>query len=79
MASITLTGVPDSLKERLENVAGRNRRSLSQQALLLLERGLAEEPTGFDEAYQRFRDKHGPSPLQRGDLKGLRSGREGQR
>lgn len=79
MTSITLTGVPDSLKERLENVAGRNRRSLSQQALLLLEGALAEKPDGFDEAYQRFREKHGPSPLQRDDLKGLRSEREGQR
>lgn len=74
MVSITLTGLPDTLKERLEKVADRNRRRLSQQSLLLLERGPAKEPAGFGEAYQRFREEHGPSPLQRGDLEDLRSG-----
>ena len=82
MASITLKGVPDSLKERLEKGADRNRRSLSQQALLLLQRSLAEEPGGFQDGFhkacRRFRDEHGPSPLRRGDWEGLRSGRQGR-
>jgi len=78
MASITLKGIPDKLKKRLQKLADQERRSLNQQAILLLEWAVAEEPTGFERAYQRFRDKHGPSSLQAGDLDGLRSGEEGR-
>lgn len=78
MASITLKGIPDTLKERLEELADRERRSLNQQAILLLERALAEEPTGFERAYRQFRDEHGPSPLEKGDLNDLRSPDEGR-
>ena len=77
MASITLKGLPDELKGRLEEIADRERRSLNQQAILLLERAVAEEWAGFDRAYRRFRKKRGPSPLEEGDLEGLRSGKEG--
>ena len=78
MASITLKGIPDKLKKRIQKLADQERRSLNQQAILLLERAVAEEPMGFERAYQRFRDKHGPSPLQAGDLDGLRSEEEGR-
>jgi hypothetical protein len=33
MASITLKGLPGSLKEKIEEMADRERRSLSQQAI----------------------------------------------
>lgn len=78
MASITLKGIPDELKERIQELADRERRSLNQQAILLLERAAREEPTGFDRAYQRFREKRGPSLLEKGDLEGLRSEEEGR-
>jgi len=80
MASITLKGLPDELKGRIEEMAERERRSLNQQAIYLLERAVLQEPEGFEGAYQRFREKRGPSPLEEKDLKGLRSeeaGREG--
>jgi predicted transcriptional regulator len=72
MASITLKGLPDKLKDRLEEIADRERRSLGQQAILLLERAVAEEWAGFDRAYRQFREKRGPSPLAEGDLEGIR-------
>jgi len=73
MASITLKGLPDKLKGRLEEMAERERRSLNQQAILLLERAVREDPTGFDRTYRRFRKRRGPTPLEEGDLEGLRS------
>jgi plasmid stability protein len=73
MATITLKGVPDKLKERLQVFADREGRSLNQQAIYLLERAVREKPTGFDRAYQRFRKKQGESPLEEGDLSGIRN------
>lgn len=78
MASITLKGIPNELKERIQELADRERRSLNQQAILLLERAAREEPTGFDRVYQRFREKRGPSPLKTSDFEGLRSREEGR-
>jgi predicted transcriptional regulator len=78
MASITLKGLPDELKGRLEEIADRERRSLNRQAILLLERAVAEEWAGFDRAYRQFREKRGPSPLEEGDLEGLRDTGEGR-
>lgn len=72
MAAITLKSLPDDLKERLQGLAERERRSLNQQAILLLERAVAEEPMDFSRAYRQFRDRHGSSPLQEGDLDNLR-------
>lgn len=72
MASITLKGMPDELKDRIQALADRDRRSLNQQAILLLERAVAEEPMAFDEAYRRFRERHGPSPLADSDFEDLR-------
>jgi hypothetical protein len=73
MATITLKGVPDKLKERIQVLADREGRSLNQQAIYLLKRAVREKPTGFDRAYQRFREKQGDSPLGEGDLNDLRS------
>jgi plasmid stability protein len=73
MATITLKGVPDKLKERLQVLADREGRSLNQQAIYLLKRAVREEPIGFDRAYQHFREKQGESPLKEGELSGLRS------
>jgi predicted transcriptional regulator len=78
MAAITLKGIPEDLKERIQELADRERRSLNQQAIYLLERAVAEEPTGFERAYQHFREKHGNSPLEKGDLSSLRSEEEGR-
>ena len=78
MASITLKGLPDELKDRIQEMADRERRSLNQQAIYLLERAAREEPTGFERAYRRFREKRGASPLKEGDLSGLRSEEEGR-
>jgi len=78
MSAITLKGLPDELKERLQELADRDRRSLNQQAIYLLERAVREEPTDFTRAYRQFRETHGPSPLAPGDLDGLRSEDEGR-
>lgn len=70
MASIALKGIPEEVKERIEDLTDRERRSLNQQALLLLERALVEEPMEFERAYRCFREAHGPSLLKHGDLRG---------
>jgi predicted transcriptional regulator len=79
MASITLKGLPDELKDRIQEMADRERRSLNQQAIYLLERAVRENPEGFEQSYRQFREKRGPSPLKEGDLGGLRSEEEGAR
>ena len=43
MPSLTLKGIPDDLLERLRERARDERRSLNQQALVLLEQGLAAD------------------------------------
>ena len=73
MATITLKAVPDKWKGRIQVLADREQRSLNQQAIYLLERAVREEQTGFDRAYQRFREKQGESPLEEGALSGIRS------
>jgi hypothetical protein len=78
MASITLKGLPDELKDRIQEMADRERRSLNQQAIYLLERATREETNGFGRAYQQFRETCGPSPLEEGDLSELRSEEEGR-
>jgi len=78
MASLTLKGLPDELKERIEKMADRERRSLNQQAIYLLERAVREEPSGFEGVYRRFREKRGSSPLEASDLGGLRDEETGR-
>lgn len=63
MSSLTLKGIPDEVMERLRNLAEKERRSLNQQAILLLERALDQNRPSFTEAYEVFLRRHGPSPL----------------
>jgi plasmid stability protein len=46
MASLTLKNIPDELLERLRLVAERERQSITQQVLYILERSLTEESGG---------------------------------
>jgi hypothetical protein len=78
MASITLKGLPDSLKEQIEEMADRERRSLNQQAIYLLERAVREKVDSFGRTYRRFRENRGSSPLEENDLEGLRSEENGR-
>ncbi|NBB87372.1 MAG: plasmid stability protein [Bacteroidetes bacterium] len=73
MAALTLKGIPEDVMDRLRELAEVERRSLNQQAILLLERAVAEQPASFGTAYRQFRERHGPSPLEEGDFHGLRS------
>lgn len=73
MPALTLKGIPEDVMDRLRDLADAERRSLNQQAILLLERALAEQPASFDTAYRRFREQRGRSPLETADVEGLRS------
>lgn len=48
---------------RLRRLAEKERRSLNQQAILLLERALDEKRLNFTEVYEAFVQNHGPSPF----------------
>jgi hypothetical protein len=50
MSSITLKDVPEELLVRLRAAAARERRSLNQQALVLIEGGLAARETAEERA-----------------------------
>jgi len=78
MAAVTIKGIPDDVMDRLKTLAETERRSMNQQAIILLERALSEEPQSFDESYRRFEERHGPSPLAAGDLDDLRSSDSGR-
>ena len=73
MSALTLKGIPEEVMDRIRELADTERRSLNQQAILLLERAVAEQPGSFGTAYRQFRAQHGPSPLTEGDLGDLRS------
>ncbi len=53
MSSITLKDVPEDLLVRLRGAAARERRSLNQEALVLIERGLAERETAEERAQRQ--------------------------
>lgn len=78
MAALTLRGIPDEVMERLRERADTERRSLNQQAILLLERALAERPASFERAYRRFHRIQGSSPPEPSDLDELRSSDTGR-
>lgn len=78
MSALTLKGIPEDVMDRLRALAETERRSLNQQAILLLERAVAEQPDSFGTAYRRFREQHGPSPLADSDLDDLRSEEPGR-
>lgn len=63
MPSLTLKKIPEDTMVRLRWLAEKERRSLNQQAILLLERALDEKRPNFTEAYKAFVQDHGPSPL----------------
>lgn len=63
MPSLTLKKIPARVMERLRSLADQERRSLNQQAILLLERALDEQRPSFTEAHEAFLRKHGPSPF----------------
>ena len=78
MTSLTLKGIPDAVMERLRALAQKQRRSLNQQAILILERALADERPSLLEAHEAFVQKHGPLPLDDDVFEGLRSTDEGR-
>ena len=53
MASITLKDVPEDLLVRLRRAAARERRSLNQEALVLIEGGLAARETAEERAQRQ--------------------------
>lgn len=73
MPSLTLKKIPDEVMERLRSLAEQERRSLNQQAILLLEQALAAQRPSFTEAHEAFVQKHGPPPFDDDFFEGLRS------
>lgn len=55
MSSITLKDVPEDLLIRLRAAAARERRSLNQEALVLIEGGLAARETAEERAQRQVR------------------------
>lgn len=54
MSSITLKDVPEDLLVRLRSAAARERRSLNQEALVLIEGGLAARETAEERAHRQM-------------------------
>ncbi len=54
MSSITLKDVPEELLQRLRNAAARERRSLNQEALVLIEGGLAAAESDAERAERQL-------------------------
>lgn len=54
MSSITLKDVPEDLLIRLRRAAARERRSLNQEALVLIEGGLAARETAEERALRQL-------------------------
>ncbi len=63
MPSLTLKGIPNDLLEQLRSLAEKERRSLNQQAIMLLESALEQKRPSYTEAYGTFLRKYGPSPI----------------
>lgn len=55
MSSITLKDVPEELLSRLRSAAARERRSLNQEALVLIEGGLAARETAEERAHRQVK------------------------
>lgn len=54
MASLTLKDIPEELLENLRAAAKRDRRSLSQEALVILEGGLARRESNREQAMRQL-------------------------
>jgi len=65
--------------DRIRELAATEGRSLNQQAIVLLERAVAEQPDSFGTAYRQFREPRGPSPLDADALDGFRDKETGSR
>ena len=72
MSSLTLKGIPDEVMKRLRSLAEKERRSLNQQAIFLLEQALDENRPSFIEAHEAFVKKYGPPPFDDDFFEGLR-------
>lgn len=80
MSTLTLKQVPDSLLDRLRAEAQRQRRSLNQQALFLLEQTLQQSRPSFGAVLARFIEEEGPpDPELTEAFKGLRSKERGRK
>lgn len=80
MSTLTLKQVPDSLLERLRAEALRQRRSVNQQALFLLEQTLDRSRPSFGAALTRFLEEEGPPDSRTANaLVGLRSRERGRK
>ena len=80
MSTLTLKQVPESLLERLRAEAQRQRRSVNQQALYLLEQTLDRGRPSFGDALTRFLEEQGPLDARAADaLVGVRSKERGRK
>lgn len=73
MPALTLKGIPDEVMDRLRTLADQERRSMNQQAILLLEAALAERRPSFHEAHAAYTKKYGLPPIDDDTFKGVRS------
>lgn len=77
MASLTIKGIPTDLMERLRELADRERRSLNQQAIVILEQALTVKPR-FSDAYEAFMKQVGANVLNGDEFDNLRSEEAGR-
>lgn len=73
MPALTIKGIPNKVLDRLRARAEEERRSMNQQAIVLLEEALEARRPSFTELHAAFLEKYGPSPLEEADFEGLRS------
>ena len=79
MASLTIKGIPDEVLEALRARAERERRSLNQQAIYVLEEALLSRHGSFLERLERFYAEDGPPAAGDDDLfENLRSREPGR-
>lgn len=73
MATLTLKGLPEDLLARLRTSAASDRRSINQQAILILDRALqGSAKSNFADFLVAFREEWGPGDLTEEDFAGLR-------
>ena len=73
MPAITIKGIPEDLLEKLRALAEKERRSMNQQAIYLLEEALKERRPSFFDVHAAFVEKYGPPPFRDDFFEGLRS------
>lgn len=78
MPSLTLKGIPEDVMDQLRRLAEEKRRSLNQQAILLLEQALEEKRPGLAEAHAAYVREHGAPPFGDDFFEGLRSRETGR-